>query len=460
MAAASEIGDPRARQVGPDLSAAQQHPIRSGSHARFELRPGIVGDVRDGELVDPHGEGKIGLGLGGKGIDIETEILRAGGQGFGRSDFPAVDMADRGDHPQAPPAITLVDVPELALGNVKERAGRHEIDRAVVWLRPEFPAAVFVAEPSQFGKVLAVDHLLDGGSPVVIEAAAQLFAADQLAGGHQQPGQRIVATALLEFLPEARRPVLAVRLPAVKEQLDLARLASRYWTPGQDFPEVAVKLEPRRVAVQFVAFKAVPGGSYRMHRHARGGMAQPDDFPGAGRRIPFQPACRIHAVGERDDRIGPDRLAGADLGKGQDGDIPVIVPFFIDGRTRQHGIESVGAGARGFAPGQLLHRQFRGDPRTARGRIAGTGLKPQIEIPVRRFGQLESDQIPPVPGEDGDMRQTRLGRADFRAAGAKRDHRAADPGTLHGLQIGDHSLSGGIIVHEPPPEQRPRLFGR
>ena len=174
--------------------------------------------------------------------------------------------------------------------------------------------------------------------------------------------------------------------------------------------------------------------------------------------FPFQAARRVHGRRDVDDLF---RIDGAlAVGKRKHRDIAVVVPFLVHLRSRQDVIEGCFRTAFGLAPDEFLHRKLRSDPRSAGGRVARAELEPEVEIAVGGLLEREVHVFPPCRRKHRDEWRARHGFAHAGAAGAVGNHRAAEADVLHRIEVGHHALAGGVVVHEPPPEDRVGFLGR
>ena len=202
-----------------------------------------------------------------------------------------------------------------------------------------------------------------------------------------------------------------------------------------------------------------------------------------GRRSPREPARRIHLRGQVNDLVlGDDAFRR----HRQHGDVAPVVGATGDDRllqdagllvdhrkehvaarvhlrARQHALERDSALHRRLRLENLLHRQFRRDPRTAGAGVAGAVVQPHINpqpLPLR--GGV-AHHLPPRIGE-GDqpvgravLDVRRPGRADIRHA---EDRGPADARLLERLQVARDARFGDVAAHPMPPHARLGGLGR
>ncbi len=220
-----------------------------------------------------------------------------GGEALGQNELAAVGVRGGGGLLDEE-AVGVADAmpprpgPELAHGRVVEAEALLGVDRHRVRpaglrmnLQP-VPVGAVAEEP-----VVIVDgQVAHRPAKVVQEAVAHDAAVHDPAGDDRQVRQQVVAAALAEFLAQRGRPVGDLDLPTIRVQI-LERLARQRSGIGDQRLDHRIPVGPEGFGVERV--QGVPIPALAARRDAAmivERVAETQDVPGPGRRIPTQRA--------------------------------------------------------------------------------------------------------------------------------------------------------------------------
>ena len=476
---------PPLRKLPPRLRAVVVDAERPHRHARQprRRRPRLVREAVVDDAVEPFRVDPVALRLHAPRGVLPAPLARVRGEGLRRDDAPPLRVGDgRGlAHPvravELRPELGRRDVRMLA---VEEVVGR---DLAVGLDREAQPRGV--GEAAHLPRVVLREKLRHREAEVAVEALRRGDGIDDAPREGGQPRQDRVAVALLERGLEALRPVLRADLVAVVQHGPERTLRPREFRAERldGLPHVVRPVEAQRLLRELVAFKPLAHARARAVLAVQGLVADAQDRPRPGGRVPDEPSV-LHAGREVDDRRAADdgpfrrdaRVGDVVLapgvrealerpvlqlerlgrrGEGDDGDVAVEAHLVL--RLRQRALEPRAARDGRRREADRLHRVLGRVPRSAGVRPAAAVRHAELQAEALRLLRGEAHRLVPFRRIE-DERPFRDAPAD--AEPRVEEDRAADAHAGHRLQVGRDARARHVPGHPVPPHLRLRLGGR
>jgi len=286
--AVRDVINPRLALLPPRLRALEMKTPLAHRHARPAVRPRLHRVTMKNVAVQALAINQVAEGLERIRIVLPAAGLGSCGERFRADNGFAVNVRDGRREFDGRMAGTAA--PKFAHHDIGGRAALQRFIRASVRL-DRVHQSVLVAEFGKMAIVIFRKQIGDRAAHVPQKTLRYRRIVHHATGERGQIFQEVVAASLVKFFAEILRPVLAADFVAVNQRT-VERLAGERAEIIENFLHEAVPMRVERGLAELVAFQAFAFRRRGMIFHAGRRVADAQNQPVAGRRVPVQPSIR------------------------------------------------------------------------------------------------------------------------------------------------------------------------